>query len=176
MTHFEEIERSSDEPLDDLAVSLYDSLRAIAQRALGRSAGALDGTDLVHEAYVRLARTDKYSQLPRTGFLALCATIVRHLLIEEARKRRVECRAPTHFTSSEIVELLGDAPHDVLELEVAMQKLAKVDERQCRIVELRFYGGLNGDEVAELLGLSRRTVTKEWSLARAWLKRELEQP
>ncbi|MCB9913967.1 MAG: sigma-70 family RNA polymerase sigma factor [Planctomycetes bacterium] len=164
----------AEEPLDDLAADLYDTLRGIARRVLAGGPAALDGTDLVNEAYVRLARTDRYDHLSRGAFLALCATVVRRLMLEEARRRSHDRHARTRITSSEIVEALGEREPDVLALEDALGKLARIDPRQARIVELRFFGGMTGDEVADHLGLSRRTVVKEWALARAWLRRELE--
>lgn len=167
-------DESPDEPLDELTAELYETLRSMARSVLGRGARPVDGTDLVHEAYLRLARSERYGELSRPGFLALCSTVLRRLFWEEARKRRDRGEHATHITSSEIAASLGEAALDALDLEAALLKLAQIDARQCRIVELRFYGGLTGDDVGEVLGLSRRTVTKEWALARAWLQRELE--
>lgn len=163
-------------PLDELAGELYSTLHSLAGRALGRSS-RLDPTDLVHQAWVRLAHSDQ-DPMPRSEFLALCATIMRRLAVDEGRRRFLERREPERITLSGFV---SDAPGaqddqvDLIALDEALTKLKEVDERWARIVELRFFGGLSGEDVSLVMGLSRRTVTREWTLARAWLKRKLSE-
>jgi len=148
-----------------------------AHRVRGRRVAPVQATDLVHDAYLRLARKQSYQKMERSDFLALSATIVRRLLIDELRRgARVDVRAdidPTPTISGGSVLSLRD-DLNLLDLDAALRRLEQVDPRQSRVVELRFFGGLTGDEVSRVLGVSRRTVTKEWTLARAWLKRELE--
>ena len=168
---------NGDEPesLDELSVALYGALR---QRVRSFSSGprAMDPTDLVHEAYVRLARSEKYGSMERSEFLALTATVVRRLLIDEARRnqRSKDFAHQAELTVSDAGKLTECSELDLLALDEAMRKLCQVDPRQSRIVELRFFAGLTGEEVAGLLELNPRTIASEWAMARAWLKRELE--
>lgn len=160
------------QPIDELAAELYQTLRRIAGRALFKGS-RLDPTDLVHQAWVKLAAADKFETMPRAHFLALCATIMRRVAVDEGRRRLVERRDPERITLSGIAEGENVPAVDLLALDNALNQLEKVDERWARIIELRFFAGLSGDEVALALGLSRRTVAREWTLARAWLRRKL---
>lgn len=162
--------------LNELEETLYEALRAHAHGVLGRRAALVQATDLVHDAYVRLARKETYQRMQRADFLALSATIVRRLLIDELRRgARLDVKPdvdPTpHISGGSMLAL--DDELDLLDLDAALRKLALVDPRQSRVVELRFFGGLTGEEAARVMGVSRRTISKEWTLARAWLKREL---
>jgi len=157
---------------EELIADLYDALRSVAGRSLDRGS-RLDPTDLVHHAWVRLSREDDFVQLPRAEFLALCAKVMRRIAGEEGRRRRSERRDLERMTLTTDAEGAGSAEVDVLALEDALSRLEQVDRRWARVVELRFFGGLSVEEVAGVMGLSRRTVTNEWTLARAWLKRKL---
>jgi RNA polymerase sigma factor (TIGR02999 family) len=154
----------------------YESLRELARQTVRGRQGQriLDPTELVHESYVRLSRNTDAAPLRRTEFLALAATVLRNVLVDHARelaalKRGGQLQRLTLdgrlLASKEGVDLLG--------LDEALKKMARLDERQARIVELKFFGGLAIDEVAKLLGVSARTVDSDWALARAWLHREL---
>ncbi|MFT7667675.1 MAG: RNA polymerase sigma-70 factor (ECF subfamily) [Planctomycetota bacterium] len=159
---------------DDPIAGLYDALRILGGRALGFGS-RLDPTDLVHQAWVRLAHSDHYAAMPRPEFLAMCATVMRRIAVDEGRRRVVERLEPGRITLTGLpVRGSGAKPDvDLLELDEALIALKLVDDRWARIVELRFFGGMTGDEVADALKLSRRTVVREWDLARAWLKRRL---
>lgn len=159
-------------PREELVAELYQALRSLAVRALGRQS-SLDPTDLIHQAWVRLARVDQFESMPRSEFLALCATIMRRIAVDEGRRRLNEHRSPERITLSALASGVPTPAIDLLALDGALDCLKEVDERWARIVELRFFGGMSGDEVGEVMGLSRRTVTREWTLARAWLKRKL---
>lgn len=163
------------ESIDELSVALYKALRL---RVRGFSSGrqSVDPTDLVHDAYVRLARSEKYGAMGRSEFLALTATVVRRLLIDEARHNqlRKDFAHQAELTVSDAGKITPGKELDLLALDEALRKLCCVDPVQSRIVELRFFAGLTGDEVAQLMQLSRRAVAREWAMARAWLKRELE--
>ena len=162
----------TDRQLTELADELYDELRGYARRALRRVPGrCLDPTDLVHQAWARLS--EKYGAMSRVEFLALCATVMRRMAVDEARRIARQGPAKHRITLAGLAGEATGGEVDLLELDVALERLRKADERWARIIELRFFGGLSGEEVAQALGLSRRTVTREWTLARAWLKRAL---
>jgi RNA polymerase sigma-70 factor (ECF subfamily) len=157
---------------DVLVDEVYDALRAIARRALARLPGRLDPTDLVHQAWMDVSGSRQ--GLPRAEFYALCATVMRRIAVDEARRLGARRDAPERITFSGVA--CEDTPvHavDLLDLDEALDQLRTVDERWARIVELRYFGGLTGDEVASVLGLSRKTVVRDWALARAWLKNAL---
>jgi len=174
-------ESGGDRPVDPVAARLYDQLRALAERVLGRGrrSHAVDATDLVHECYLRLARLEDFKMLGKAQFMSLASSLLRSILVDLTRrelalKRGEAWQRTTLVSASE--SLGGDAREevDLLDLDAAMKRLEGLDPRQHRIVELRFFGGLTGEEIAQELGISRRMVTKEWTVARAWLQRELE--
>ena len=175
---------SRSEPLDKLASTLYGALRRLANQVLGdrarRGSGGMEATELVHECYLRLASNESVSEaiasMERTEFLAFASRMLRNILVDHARRERAVKRGQgwRKITMSEVSELTdGDPEIDLVLLDEALERLERVDARQARIVELRFFGGLTGDEVSKVLGVSRRTITQEWGMARAWLRREL---
>jgi len=153
----------------------YDQLRSLAAGHLRRqsSAQTLQATALVHEVYLRLAQSSqKFAD--RTHFLCTAATAMRQILVDHARARsRVKRGGELCRVTLDDVEIGGPNGIDVLILNDALGRLASWDERQARIVELRFFVGLSVAEVAELLSVSEKTVLREWAMARAWLQREL---
>jgi RNA polymerase sigma factor (TIGR02999 family) len=167
---------------DDSAVNrllpiVYNELRALAQSALGleRPDHTLQATALVHEAYVRLVRQDEVDWQNRAHFFGLAAQAIRRVLVDHARyhqraKRGGGCQR-LRLTGD--IALAEGPDLDVLALDEAMERLREFHERAARVVELRYFGGLNREEVAEVLGISLRTVGDDWRLARAWLRREL---
>jgi RNA polymerase sigma factor (TIGR02999 family) len=152
---------------------LYDELRAIAQRQLRREGSdpLLQPTAIVHEAYLKFAG-DVGTAMTRAHFLALAARAMRQVLIEEARRRSAQKRGGGQLavTLSQGADALTCDPELLLLLDRALDKL---DERQRQIVELRFFAGMQEEEIAQLLGVSDRTVRRDWVKARAWLYREL---
>jgi RNA polymerase sigma factor (TIGR02999 family) len=165
---------------EELMPVVYDELRRLAHGYLRRERAGhtLESTALVHEAYLRLADQQRVSWRGRTHFLAVGARMMRRLLVDHARhrgrvKRGGDWRRIT--LDGAVASLLGRdlGPEDLLALDQALRKLADLDERQARIVELRFFSGLEVAEVAEVLGVSKRTVEGHWTHARAWLRREL---
>ena len=166
-------EASANPGQDDLVNELYDVLRGLARQALRRTPGNLDPTDLVHQAWLKLA--PRFENMPRLEFLALCSTVMRRMAVDEARRRAAQRRSQERITITGLTDLqTGGKEVDLIALDSALEELRKKDERWARIIDLRFFGGLTGDEVASVLGLSRRTVTREWTLARAWLQRALK--
>ena len=161
---------------DELVAEMYTTLRELADRALGRGrAVTYDATDLVHECYIKLSRVSAYQGLERVEFIALAATVIRNELVDRARRRGAKKRGGDRgrVTLHDEAAVGGGPPIDLLDLDEALQKLHGLDERQARIVELRFFGGLSNEEAAEILGVKPRLVADEWTMARAWLKREL---
>lgn len=166
-------------PVDPVVSRLYEELRTLAGHVLaGRGeAASVDPTDLVHEGYLKLARLDEFRMLGKSRFLALAASVLRSVLVDltrrgQARKRGDDWRRTTLSGASEQVADDGRAV-DLLDLDEALKRLEVLDPQQHRIVELQFFGGLSGGEIAELLGVTRRAVTKHSTIAKAWLRREL---
>jgi RNA polymerase sigma factor (TIGR02999 family) len=163
--------------LDRLIPFVYDELRRVARRHLrGESPGhALQATALVHEVYLRLVDVDRMTVTSRSHFFGVAATLMRQILVDHARRRHADKRGGR----ATMVSLDGVSPAalppsvDVLALDQALGALSVIDDRQCRVVELRFFAGLNIDETAEALGVSPTTVEREWALAKAWLFRQL---
>ena len=167
--------------LDDLLPRVYDELRALADAYMRRERAGhtLQPTALVHEAFLRLLRLPPGSVQNRIHFFALAAQAMRRILADHARRHRAAKRGGGAVrVPLELVE--GGAPaapagDDVAadDLDAALEDLAKLDERQARVVELRFFGGLSIEETAEVLAVSIATVKRDWLVARAWLHREL---
>ncbi len=166
---------------DALVPFVYDELRRIARRCLaGRGRDhTLQPTALVHEAYLRLARRDGGNYRDRVHFFALAAQIMRQILIDYARKSASAKRGANAVTLSldEALDHPQEVPKqttlDLIALDDAMNQLASLDPRQCKIVELRFFGGLSIEETAEIVEVSPATAKREWATARLWLHRTM---
>ncbi len=165
--------------LDDLLPLVYRELHELAQRQLANRRGVvtLQPTQLVHETFLKLLEGAAPEATDRRRFIAIAAGAMRHVLIDEIRRRRAEKRGGgwNRITCSGLAGS-GEAASeiDLLALDEALQKMAELDPRQARIVELRFFGGLAGEEIAEELAISRNTVVRELGAARLWLARELD--
>jgi RNA polymerase sigma factor (TIGR02999 family) len=162
----------------ELLPVVYDALRRIASGYISRERPGytLQATALVNEAYLRLASDRRGQFAGRTHFLAIAALSMRQILVERARARRALKRGglPQRVTLDEAM-LPGDpASIDVLALDEALSRLAALDPELARVVELRYFGGLTVDEAAEVTGVSPATVKRQWTMARAWLKRALD--
>jgi RNA polymerase sigma-70 factor (ECF subfamily) len=165
--------------LEDMVEDVYGELYRIAERYVRHEqARSVQASDLVHEAYLRLAKDSSAAWQNRAHFLAIAAIAMRRLLVERARARRAVKRGGPHVHVTLDESLLagdtGSAAIDLLALDQAVSRLADLDPDQARIVELRFFGGLSVEETAEALGISPATVKRHWTIARAWLLRELE--
>ena len=158
---------------DALIPLVYDELRRIARRCLTSqsSSHTLQPTALVHEAYLRLARHDSIDWQNRAHFFAMAAQMMRQILVDHARKQAAAKRGANPVTLViDESSVVSKAPSlDLLALDDAMQRLAALDPRQCRIVELRFFGGLSIEETAEVVNISPATIKREWATARLWL-------
>jgi RNA polymerase sigma factor (TIGR02999 family) len=165
--------------VDELMPLVYDALRRRARLYMSheRREHTLQPTALVHEVYLKLVDQSRVNWQGRTHFFAVGAEAMRRILVDHARGRGREKRGGDRqrVTLAEPV-IAADRDLDIdelLHLHQAIEKLVRLDERQARIVELRFFGGLKMEEIAHVLGVSKRTVEDDWVHARAWLKREL---
>ena len=161
-----------------LLTLVYDELRRLAayQLQTERPDHTLQPTALVHEAYLRIAGQGQQIQWQnKAHFFALAAQIMRHVLVDHARAHRTEKRGAgqTKISLDEAQQLPVEADLDLVALDDALHTLAQKDERKSRIVELRYFGGLSIEETGEVLDISPTTVRREWTLTKAWLRREM---
>ena len=164
-----------DEALRAVFPRVYNELRRVAHRYLRRERPdhTLQSAALVHEAYLRLEKQRTGPFENREHFIAICAQLMRQILVEHARSRRAAKR-DGGFRLSLNEDLAGKTPTvDVIALDDALNELAKLDRQQSRIVEMRFFGGLSIDETACALNLSPTTVKRHWATARLWLHRQM---
>jgi RNA polymerase sigma factor (TIGR02999 family) len=159
---------------------VYHELRRVAAAYMRRERAdhTLQPTALVHEAYAQLVDHPNVNWQSRAHFLATAAQVMRHILVDHARSRQAGKRGGVQHqvTLDEGLLTSGNAEArtvDILFIHQALERLAALDERQGRIVEFHFFGGLTFEEIAHVLGISERTVKREWSMARAWLRTEL---
>jgi RNA polymerase sigma factor (TIGR02999 family) len=169
-----------DSALHALMPMVYEELRTAARVVCQKHDfdGTMQPTALVHEAYMRMAALNNPDWSGRTHFLAVAAKAMRQLVIDNARARQAAKRGGGERTLSLDTSIFNPkTPHmaDVLAVEEALQNLAKLDERKAKVVEMRFFGGLTNEEVAQVLGVARSTVADDWTFARAWLAEELQE-
>jgi RNA polymerase sigma factor (TIGR02999 family) len=177
--------QGDDRALDSLVPLVYNDLRHMARRHLRheREGHTLQGTGLVHEAFMRLAESRSAHWASRGQFFGWMSTLMRRILVDYARRRNAAKRGNAQVVQSldalqndfgELPEQAsGDRLLDIVQLDEALTRMEQLDPRQGRLVELRFFGGLSVEEAAEALHVSPATVKREWSTARAWLLREL---
>lgn len=163
--------------LDELLPLVYRELRQVASRQLAgeRPGHTLQPTALVHETYLKLVEQHSVDWRNRAHFFGLAAEMMRRILVNHAVGRRAQKRGAgeTLISLEEAGGLSGGPALDVVLLDEALRRLAEFDPVQARIVELRFFAGLTGEEVAEVLGVSESTVKREWRSAKAWLAAQL---
>jgi len=169
--------RGDQDALNRLLPEVYGELRGIAARRMrGEWEGlTLQTTALVHEAYLRLLKGSALSFQNRAHFLAIAAQSMREILVDRARGRHAEKRGGRRgrITLDEALVIGAETPVDFLALHEVLTRFAAVAPQPARIVELRFFGGLTTEEIAEAVGVSPATVKRHWTVARAWLYREL---
>jgi RNA polymerase sigma factor (TIGR02999 family) len=167
-----------EQSLDALIPLVYEELRRLAHRTLARNSGddAVQTTALVHEAYMRLVNVKEVDWQNRVHFFAVSANLMRNILVDFARNRLSQKRggALTHVELDDALNFSPSKSDDLVALDDVLKELAKLSERQSRVVELKFFGGLTEDEIAEVLKISPATVRRDWKVARAWLYRELD--
>lgn len=160
---------------------VYRELRQIAARQMRgeRKDHTLQATALVHEAFMRLNAEKQLSFENRAHFFGVATGVMRRILIDHARAVRAKKRGSGQASvpiDDALEAIVGESPEYWLDLDQAIGRLAALDARQARIVELKFFGGLSVEEVAEVLGIATRTVDRDWKIARAWLRRQLGSP
>lgn len=167
--------KGDQQALSDVIPVIYDDLRQIARKHLGRSAEpSMQSGSLAHQAYLKLVTAGRIQCNNRAHFFALCSQIVRRILVDHARHHHAAKRGQGLQVPLDEAFLGSRARGVALEaLDEALDSLALVDSRKARVVEMRFFGGLSVAEIAEVLEISEETVTRDWKVAKAWLFREL---
>ncbi len=167
--------RGDEDALSKLLPLVYDELRRLASRYLRqeRPDHILQSTALVHEAYMRLTDKKDVPWRNRTHFYAIAARMMRQVLVDSSRRRDAAKRRGMKISLSETLPAEAADPVDLISLNDALTALAALNARQARVVELRYFGGLSFEEVAEVLGMAISTVKLDWSLAKAWLYQHL---
>jgi RNA polymerase sigma-70 factor, ECF subfamily len=162
---------------DQLITVVYDELRRLAAACMRRERvdHTLQPTALVHEAWLRLVEQREWNPQNRAHFFGMAAQVMRRILIDHARAANAEKRGADQVIVSleNAMAVAVEHPTQLLNVHRALERLDQLDERRARIAEMRFFGGLSIDEIAEILGVGPRTVDRQWRAARAWLSREL---
>ena len=165
-------------PVDRLLPLVYDELRRVAHRQLGRErpGHTLSTTALVHEAYLRLVDQTRARWVDRAHFFAVAAGVMRRILVDYARRFRAAKRGgDAQHVDLDLAQVSLDERSEVLiNLDEALGRLAELNPRLSQVVECRFFGGMTEEETAEALGVTDRTVRRDWIKAKAWLSRELQ--
>jgi len=163
--------------LDRLLPMVYEQLRGLANRELRRErvGHTLTPTALVHEAYLKLVQLDRIDWRGRAHFYGACAQVMRRILISYARMKKAEKRGgdAEAVPIDNVILAAQTRPGDLIALDEALSRLEALSERQARIVECRFFAGMDVEETAKVLEISPATVKRDWAAARAWLNREL---
>ena len=164
--------------LSRLVPLVYNELRRLAGRYMRdeRTGHTLQPTALVHEAYLRLAAQDRANWQDRAQFMGIAGQLMRRILVDHARKRYAAKRGGTLVTLDEGIgnpRSTAAQPEEILSVDEALARLDRLDPQQARVVELRYFGGLSAAETAEAMGMSQRTVEREWATAKAWLRAQL---
>jgi len=160
---------------DELLEVVYDDLRRLASAYMENERGdhTLQATALVHEAYMRLIDWKTVTWQNRAHFFSVAAQVMRRVLIDHARASKAQRRAGHKLVLDEAISLPDHRQIDMVALDDALQDLEKIDPRQAKIVEMRFFGGLSIEETAFILDVSESTVRRDWTFAKAWFQREL---
>ncbi len=164
---------------DELVPLVQSELKRLARNYMRRQrvGHTLQTTALVNEAFIRLVDSDKVNWQDRNHFFAISAQLMRRILVDAARRKNSQKRGGERIqvTLDDRLNVSDEKETDLIALDEAMALLAKLNPRHSQIVELRYFGGLTEEEIAETLGVSSRTIRRDWNLARAWLFRELSQ-
>jgi RNA polymerase sigma factor (TIGR02999 family) len=166
-----------EQAMEELMPLVYDELRRMARNYMRRqpSGHTLQTTDLIHEAYLKLAKQDQPIWQNRAHFFGVAASAMRHILVDYARSKRSLKRGgwQEKVTLAEDTAIAADQSKRIVALDDALQDLAVLDPRKSRVVELKYFGGITNEEVAEVLKVSTDTVKRDWRFAKTWLMREL---
>jgi RNA polymerase sigma-70 factor, ECF subfamily len=163
--------------LDELYPLVYNELHRLARRYMSRErkGHTLQTTALINEAYVRLVDQKNVQWANRSHFFAISAQIMRRILIDHARRHAYAKRGggAQQVSLEEAATVAPDLGHELIRLDEALKSLAEMDPRRSQVVEMRYFGGLNNEEIAGVLHISENTVTRDWNMARAWLYQQL---
>jgi RNA polymerase sigma factor (TIGR02999 family) len=169
--------KGDEQALEQMMPLVYDELRRLARGHMrGQPAGhTFQTTELIHETYLKLARPDGPNWKNRAHFFGVAATAMRHILVDYARSKHSQKRGgwQTRVTLSEETVVSGNQSKDIIALDDALKTLAALDHRKSRVVEMKFFGGITNEEIAEALKVSTDTIKRDWRFARTWLLREL---
>jgi len=174
---FELWRTGSESALNEFLPLVYEELRRVARHHLQRERAAhtLQTTALIHEAYLRLIEQRPKDVQNRSHFVGLTSNLMRQILVDYARSRLSKKRdGGCRITLAEDIAIAEPRELDVLAVDETLNRLAKLDAQQARVVELRYFGGLSIRETADVLGISEATVKRDWATARAWLHREIQ--
>jgi len=165
--------------LDELYPLVYDELHRLARRYMSRErkGHTLQTTALINEAYVRLVDQKNVHWANRSHFFAISAQIMRRILIDHARRHRYAKRGggAQQVSLEDVAAVTPDPGRELVRLDEALKSLAEMDPRRSQVVEMRYFGGLNNEEIARVLKISENTVTRDWNMARAWLHQQLSE-
>ncbi|MBS1796421.1 MAG: sigma-70 family RNA polymerase sigma factor [Acidobacteria bacterium] len=168
------------EAFDKLTQYVYDDLkhRAASYMRNQRPGHTLQTTGLVHEAFIRLIDKNEIEWQDRQHFMAVASVVMRNIIIDYARQRNRDKRGGKNndvpLDEANYIGTKGNSPVNLIDLDEALKRLASFDERQSKIVELKYFGGLTLEEIGGVLGISTATVKRDWNIARAWLRQQLE--
>ena len=174
----ERAREGSREAFDRIFELLYPELRQIAHRRLARNArdGLIETTALVNECYLKFIQRESLTPADRSHFLAYSATVMRSIIVDAARVARTDRRGGDAEPVTLSTDMIGSLPapeDDILDVHAALEELGRIDARLARVVEMRYFGGMEDAEIAEALGLSKRTVSRDWDKARLLLAHAL---
>lgn len=175
-----EWKQGDQEAFDKLTQYVYDDLkhRAAVYMKNQRSGHTLQTTGLVHEAFIKLIDKNEIEWKDRQHFMAIASIAMRHIIIDYARQRNRDKRGGKNenlpLEEAQYISSRGNSQIDLIALDEALTKLAAFDERQSKIVELKYFGDLTLEEIAGVLDISHTTVKRDWNIAKAWLRRQLE--
>ncbi len=163
--------------LEQLMPLVYDELRRMGRRYMRRqpSGDTFQTTELIHETYLKLAKQDGQNWQNRAHFFGVAAQAMRHILVDYARSKHSQKRGglAQKITLKESLVFSAERPEEIVRLDDALNQLAVLDERKSRVVEMKFFGGLNVEEIARVLKVSPETIKRDWRFSRTWLLREL---
>ncbi len=165
--------------LEQLIPLVYEELRQMAKRYMRRqpSEHTFQTTELIHEAYLKLAKSDENNYQNRAHFFGIAAQAMRHILVDYARSKQSKKRGgfQQRITLDETALISSKRSDEMLVLDDALKRLTTLDERKSKVVELKYFGGLTNEEVAAFLKISPETVKRDWRFARTWLLREMSE-
>jgi RNA polymerase sigma factor (TIGR02999 family) len=163
--------------LEELMPLVYDELRMMARRHMNsqNKGHTFQTTELIHEAYLKLAKNDGQNWDNRAHFFGVASKAMRHILVDYARSKNRDKRGgwQDKITLTEDLNSSGQKPEDILALDEALDKLTELEERKSKVVELKYFGGMTFEEIARILDISKKTAQRDWRFARMWLLREM---